>query len=346
MSISDHPRHALGLLDRDPQADRAAPVVHDDRGVAQVEILEQGRRVLDVAIVRVPAEVGGLVGAAEAGEVGQDHAEARVANGGQDLPPQEAPRRLAVEHHDGRPVAVFHVRHAEAVRPRGSAAPTGSPAGPRSARPGCGTRPRRGSLDPQSRRASARPTRPSRAARPRRRRAREMYIAASSSAPTTRCASGSTGWRAIRPVSIAFSSDAFTRPRPYWASISRHSSQPSTLGASVIMIRWIAGSVHASRNASTAARICCHWSVSFSAAAADASASSRREVVEHRAHQVLLVAEVVVERAARHAGPLDDLLGADARVPALGEQLARRGDERARAWPRPVRALTFIQSVC
>ena len=38
--------------------------------------------------------------------------------------------------------------------------------------------------------------------------------------------------------------------------------------------------------------------------------------------------EVVVEGAAGHARPLDDLLGADARVPALGEQLTRRRDER------------------
>ena len=38
------PRDALGVLDREPQADRAAPVVHDERRVAQVEVLEQRRR--------------------------------------------------------------------------------------------------------------------------------------------------------------------------------------------------------------------------------------------------------------------------------------------------------------
>ena len=77
VSMIDEPREALRVLDREPQADRAAPVV-DDRGrVADVELLEQRRHQLDVAVVRVPGEVGGLVGAAEAGVVGGDAAVAR-----------------------------------------------------------------------------------------------------------------------------------------------------------------------------------------------------------------------------------------------------------------------------
>ena len=42
--VEDHdPRDPIGVLDREPQPDRAAPVVHDDRRVAQVELLEQRR---------------------------------------------------------------------------------------------------------------------------------------------------------------------------------------------------------------------------------------------------------------------------------------------------------------
>jgi hypothetical protein len=111
----DEPRHALGLLDRYPQADRPAPVVHDDGGVVQIEVLEERGGVRGMTVVRVPAEVGGLVGAAEADEVGHDHPVSRVAHGRQHLAPQKAPGRLAVEHHDRRPVAVLDVRHPHAV---------------------------------------------------------------------------------------------------------------------------------------------------------------------------------------------------------------------------------------
>ena len=41
VSSATMPGDAIGMLDRQPQPDRAAPVVHDDRGVAQVELLEQ-----------------------------------------------------------------------------------------------------------------------------------------------------------------------------------------------------------------------------------------------------------------------------------------------------------------
>ncbi len=40
--VEDHDAlDALGVLDREAQPDRTAPVVHDDRGVAQIEVLEQ-----------------------------------------------------------------------------------------------------------------------------------------------------------------------------------------------------------------------------------------------------------------------------------------------------------------
>ena len=53
----DEPLDALGMLDRDAQADRAAPVVHDEREPRQVELLDEPRDRVDVAVVRVPADV-------------------------------------------------------------------------------------------------------------------------------------------------------------------------------------------------------------------------------------------------------------------------------------------------
>ena len=54
----DEARDALGMLDRDAQPDRAAPVVHDERQIAQVELLDEPHDRVDVAVVRVPADVG------------------------------------------------------------------------------------------------------------------------------------------------------------------------------------------------------------------------------------------------------------------------------------------------
>ena len=70
-----------------------------------------------------------------------------------------------------------------------------------------------------------------------------------------------------------------------------------------------------------------------------------RQVVEHGAEQVLLAAEVVVERAARDAGALDDLLRADACVPVLREK-GRAAPEQLRVSPPIAVRLTSIQSVC
>ena len=60
------PVDAVGELDRDAQADRAAPVVADERRAAQVEVLDEPRRGGDVAVVGVPVLVDRLVRAAEA----------------------------------------------------------------------------------------------------------------------------------------------------------------------------------------------------------------------------------------------------------------------------------------
>ena len=50
----DEARDALGVLDREAEADRAAPVLHDDGHVAQVELRGQTRDRVGVAVVGVP----------------------------------------------------------------------------------------------------------------------------------------------------------------------------------------------------------------------------------------------------------------------------------------------------
>ncbi len=100
------------MLDRQPQPDRAAPVV-DDRGrVADVEFLQQGRDQFDVAVVGVPTEIGGLVGATEAGVVGGDAAVTGVAHRRDHLAPEERPGRLAVEEDDRLALALVEVGQA------------------------------------------------------------------------------------------------------------------------------------------------------------------------------------------------------------------------------------------
>ena len=59
----------IGVLDGPAQPDGSAPVLHHHGDVLELDLLELARRVLDVALVRVPALVGGLVRAPEADEV-------------------------------------------------------------------------------------------------------------------------------------------------------------------------------------------------------------------------------------------------------------------------------------
>ena len=61
------------------------------------------------------------------------------------------------------------------------------------------------------------------------------------------------------------------------------------------------------------------------------------EVHEHGPEQVLLAAEVVVERAPRHARSLDDLLARGRREAALGEQRPGRRQQQAAGGGRPLR---------
>ena len=128
-----------GLLDREPQADRPAPVLDDDRQPAQVELLDEPHDRRAVPVERVPADVGRLVRAAEAEVVGRDHPRVR-ARARDHLPVEERPGRLAVEAEHRIALALVEVVHPQAVLVERSAARTGSRAGPRTARRACGRR--------------------------------------------------------------------------------------------------------------------------------------------------------------------------------------------------------------
>ena len=111
----DEPRDAVGVLDGPAQPDRAAPVLDDDRHAVEVERVEVAADRLDVAVVGVPALVGGLVRAAEPDEVGAHDAMAARDELVEHVPVEEAPARLAVEAHDRRPVPLVEVVQAQAV---------------------------------------------------------------------------------------------------------------------------------------------------------------------------------------------------------------------------------------
>ena len=93
-------------------------------------------------------------------------------------------------------------------------------------------------------------------------------------------------------------------------------------------MRSIAGSAQTARNARAPARSAPSGSAapSFSAPCAICCRLGL-DLLEDRLEQLLLAAELVVERAARDAGGAHDLLGPDARVATRGEQLARGVDE-------------------
>ena len=110
-----HPGDAIGMLDRYAQADRPAPVVNDGRRVAQVEIGEQRRDELGMAIVGIPADVGRLVGAPEARVIRRDAAIAGIAHRWDHLAPQVRPGRLAVEEDHRLSVADVEVSQPQPV---------------------------------------------------------------------------------------------------------------------------------------------------------------------------------------------------------------------------------------
>src|SRR5437763_16647121 len=68
-----------------------------------------------MAVIGVPADVGGLVGAPKAGVIGGDAAKAGVTDRRDHLPPQERPGRLTVEEDDRLPLPLIEVGQAEPV---------------------------------------------------------------------------------------------------------------------------------------------------------------------------------------------------------------------------------------
>jgi hypothetical protein len=102
------------LLDRQAEPDRAAPVLHDDREVVQVELLHQPDDRAEVEVVGVVLLAQRLVGAPEAEVVRGDRPRARHELG-KHLPVEVGPRRLAVQEQHGRAVALVQEVHPEAL---------------------------------------------------------------------------------------------------------------------------------------------------------------------------------------------------------------------------------------
>jgi hypothetical protein len=112
----DDAGEAVAMLGGEPQPDEATPVLADECHRPEVEDVEgNGSHPLHVARIGVVFASGGLVGAAEADEVGADHTVASLGKYGDHFAIQERPRRLAMqqEHRIGVGGAVLDPRHAE-----------------------------------------------------------------------------------------------------------------------------------------------------------------------------------------------------------------------------------------
>ena len=185
-------------------------------------------------------------------------------------------------------------------------------------------------------------------ARPAGSSARATSIAASSSAPSSKCAVADRQ-RAHLPRLDRRRQARLDQPQPVRPPTSRQRSQPSTAGASRRAICWTSGSVHSSRKASIPAA---SPPAGLQLGAEDDpgdplgdSASTARR----RRRAARLAAEVVVERAAGDPGGAHDLLGADPLVAALGEE--RGGQRRSGACEsprcaRPECGAYYIHAVC
>ena len=115
--VEDHDAaHPLGLLDREAQADRAAPVVDDERRVAEVEVLEQCRHQLGVAVVACTSRGRSACPSARSPRrSGATQRKPASRTGGITLRQRIRPRRLAVEEDDRRPLALVDVREPQPV---------------------------------------------------------------------------------------------------------------------------------------------------------------------------------------------------------------------------------------
>ncbi len=110
----DQPRHAVGLGDAQTETDRAAPVLHDDGQVLEIELTHEPLDRFVVPVVRVPVAVGRLVGASEAEVVRRD-ASRDTCERRDHLSIQERPGRLAVQEQDRITAALVDVVHAQSV---------------------------------------------------------------------------------------------------------------------------------------------------------------------------------------------------------------------------------------
>src|SRR5581483_1181138 len=108
----------LLVLDREAQSDGAAPVVHDEGQAAETELVDELLDRGDVALVRVPADVGRFVRAAEADQVGRDRAVTGGDDRRDDVAPQVRRRRLSVQQQDRRPLALVGDMHPPPVENR------------------------------------------------------------------------------------------------------------------------------------------------------------------------------------------------------------------------------------
>lgn len=94
-------REALRMRDRPGQPDRSTPILHDDHRVVQIERFEQRLQALHMPPDPVELWIRGLVRAAEAEMVRHDRTVTRRRQWGDEVPVQEAPRRVAVHQNDG-----------------------------------------------------------------------------------------------------------------------------------------------------------------------------------------------------------------------------------------------------
>jgi hypothetical protein len=84
-------------VDRQRQADEPAPILHDERDALELQALDQPQHEVAMKVKAVVRVVHGLVGAAEAVEVGRDDATAARDEHRDHASIQEAPRGLAVQ---------------------------------------------------------------------------------------------------------------------------------------------------------------------------------------------------------------------------------------------------------
>ena len=113
--IEDHePGDAIRALDREPQSDRPAPVLDDDGGIAQVELVGEALDRRKVEVVGVVLDPGRLVRAPEPEVVGRDGASG-TRDGRDHLAIQERPGRLAVQEQHRIARALVDVVHPQPV---------------------------------------------------------------------------------------------------------------------------------------------------------------------------------------------------------------------------------------